>query len=291
MKNEGVVVLLVLLVAVGLAAGYIAGSDHQPVPTTYTETHATTQNITQVVTTTQAFATTQFVTTTETFTTTSVNTSTEFANATSTGGLQLEVGVNSTFLRTGQRLGITISLFNILPGQLNLSASNDWKVLGLPVAIWGDNCVNSSVEFMLSEGNLSLGQLQEASANSIVDEPHCLEPIDHLYGVVFEPLSAEANLTGTSCIVCGGNLTIQSLGLYRMETYYTVDGFWAYPINGSEASDVYTPLACQSPPCPRQFAYPEVGPIAQHPFIRGWYTLVVSDEWGQTVCLHFRVEN
>ena len=37
------------------------------------------------------------------------------------------------------------------------------------------------------------------------------------------------------------------------------------------------------------FNYPEVGATAEHPFTAGGYTLVVSDEWNQTVILHFNI--
>ncbi len=36
--------------------------------------------------------------------------------------------------------------------------------------------------------------------------------------------------------------------------------------------------------------YPEVSPVPAHSFTPGFYTVAVSDEWGQSTILHFSVE-
>src|ERR1700733_12776919 len=151
------------------------------------------------------------------------------------------------------------------------------------------------VEFMIVGGNYTLEQLSNVSATNLNSDPNnpilvavmCTAggPINYL---AFQPESSDVTTTGQ---VCTG-----ACGLYHaqrnLDSSFTVAGYWAYPINSSEAADVLTPInrsatSCEYSNCGYQ--YPEIGPLAQHAFIPGWYTLVVDDEWGDYYLLHFEV--
>ena len=133
---------------------------------------------------------------------------------------------------------------------------------------------------MIVKGHYSLAELQAASANTTISYG-CHEggQVAHL---VFEATSNEANLSGTFCV---NNCSPFHGARYSLVSNFSVNGYWAYPINSSEASDVYTP----SSGCCVTYAYPEVGPIAQHLFIPGSYTVAVTDEWGQSEVEYFQV--
>jgi hypothetical protein len=201
---------------------------------------------------------------------------------TSVAGLELKASINATALRLGQRLGIAISLYNGLSSPLNLSSSDGWKVPGFPVALWPLCYRDLPVEFMIVKGNYSLGALKAASVNSTYLPRfmiHCHGPPLNVEYFVFLPNSSEARLASTFCYAgC----------TYDLASNFTVNGHWSYPFDYSEAWDVWTPAANACTGCVT-FNYPEVGPIAQHRFTAGVYTLVVADEWGHTIVFHFAV--
>jgi len=205
-------------------------------------------------------------------------------------GLILNVNMSPGTLHTGETLGISISLFNSLSTRLNLATasynSSSWKVSGLPVAVWGGCNGMEPIEFMIVKGNFSEGELQVASVNSSYPAIFCMEG-GSVNDISFLPRSSNVTTTGYVCIeTCFPNHES-----WNLSTSFSVDGYWAYPLNNSEANDIYTPYppGCSIQPCGVTYAYPEVGPIAQHTFTPGWYTLMVADEWGQTVLLHFSV--
>ena len=200
-------------------------------------------------------------------------------SSSSVEGLELMASLNATRLSPDQELGISISLYNNLSSRFNLSASSNWKVLGFPVAIWSPCLMPEPVEFMIAKGNLSLGELQIASANSSTYGGGCMEggAVAHL---VFQPSSNTAELEGTFCMAnCSA-----FHGTVRLASNFTVDGYWAYPMNATEANDVYTPVDGGI-----SFQYPEVGPVGAQGFVPGTYTFVAADEWGQTDVIHFSV--
>jgi hypothetical protein len=208
----------------------------------------------------------------------------------SVGGLKLLVTTNASAMHVGQNLSLSISLVNELPSTLNVSASNDWSVNGFPVAMWGGCLFVEPVEFMIAKGNYSLQDLSTASATASISQGGCNEGYQVSY-VDFQPQSSDANTTVSRCEAgCFPGYNNQH---WNLNTNFTVSGYWAYPINSSEAADVFTPphpecIVSGVPDC-STFNYPEVGPFAQHMFTSGEYTLVVVDEWGLGVTLHFEV--
>lgn len=214
-------------------------------------------------------------------------------------GLELTATLNPPSPTAGQNISITVSLFNSLSSPLNVLTADalvqglilpPWVVNGFPVAMWGGCDGLEPVEFMIVRGNYSVAQLSSASANSSVYESAGISPFQCAEGgligsIEFRPDSSMANATCTG--MCAASQ------LLNLTSTFTVSGYWAYPINSSEAADVATPPhpECMSsgiPDC-TGFQYPEVGPFAQHIFISGPYTLAVADEWGQAVVLHFAV--
>ena len=218
------------------------------------------------------------------------NVTTAFLND-SEQGLELQASVNGTTLRVGESLNINIALFNNLSTSNYVSAmpmSSGFKVIGFPIAMWGACLFQQPVEFMIVKGNYNVTQLEPLSNNSSEPSIICMEGGSVNY-LVFQPKSEVAYLSGSFCTAECHPLQINSL---RLESNFTVNGYWVYPLNRSEAQDVYTPVTgCISNTggCGFTFNYPEVSPSAQSLFTAGQYTLVVTDEWGQLVLLHFAV--
>ena len=273
MKTEIVVLIVVMLVVGSLGLGYFIGSgNHQGTTAVSTETISTPSMV---------------------------------QSASSTvGGLVLTAGVNATTLHVGERLGIKVSLYNSLPTTLNLTAffpknssfSNgslgDWAVHGFPVNMWGGCLAPEPIEFMIVKGNYSVDELHVASANTSVwqsTHQYWCEEGGWVSNLAFQPKSSVANLTGVECTFhCFPDYHI---GVKTLNSSFAVNGYWAYPFNSSEANDIFRtpPQGCTDNEKCFAYNYPEVGPIAQHLFTSGWYTMIVSDEWGQTVIIRFQV--
>jgi len=267
MRNEIVSAVVIVLVIASATAGYIVGTSNQ-----HTSTETTT--------------TTSFVSTRATTTITQTTISTLSGVIASMGGLELRASVNATSVEPGQNIGISISLYNPLMGSLNLSTSNTWVVQGFPIAMWGGCNFIEPVEFMIVRGNFSVAELQAASANSTLFPGLMCAEGGSVFYVSFLPTSSNVTTTGSFCTsVCSPYHES-----WNLSTSFSVNGYWAYPLNSSESNDILTPFTgCNNPPCGIAFNYPEVGPEAQHAFTSGLYTLVVTDEWGQAVLLHFSV--
>lgn len=224
----------------------------------------------------------------------SVKTSPAGSSSSSVEGVVLNANISSETLSTGGSLGITVSLFNSLPTANNLTAisynSSSWKFVGFPVAMWGGCAGIEPVEFMIVRGNYDVAELQSAAVNSTTPGISCPEGGSVLY-VSFLPWSSNATTTGFFCIA---SCTPDHFN-WNLTSSFSVNGYWTYPLNGSEVGDIYTPATwpgaiCNGgSPCGVTYNFPEVGPIAQHAFTPGWYTFIASDEWGQFVLMHFSV--
>lgn len=207
-------------------------------------------------------------------------------------GLSLTLKLNSTSIHPSQRLAIYITLLNNLPTNNNLTVASHWKVHGFPVALWSPCFIqqfgepNEPVEFVAVKGNYSLGMLETLSANTSIGYGGCHEfsIIQHL---VFQPLSDRANLTGFYCAARCYQSPISYTN--SLSSNFTVNGYWTYPLNRTDGLTRIHGCYSNVPTACYNYQYPEVAPIAQHLFTAGLYTLVVSDEWGQTVILRFVV--
>jgi hypothetical protein len=198
----------------------------------------------------------------------------------SADGIRLEVTLNATTINVHQELNVTMALFNTYgePDSVPTMNSVNWSIGAFPVEIWPGCLFSLPIGFVIVQGNYTLADFMATRGNTTVGYL-CMGGygIDH---VDFQPNSDIAVLTGTYS-QGGGE---QALGPYRLSTNFTVSGYWDYPINATEAQDIYTPYNGGV-----TFRYPEVSPIPAHVFVPGVYTLVTVDEWGQSVILHFTV--
>jgi hypothetical protein len=219
------------------------------------------------------------------------------------GGLQLRVEVNSTTIKVGQGLGITVSLYNTLASNDSKTVSNDWRVSGFPIAMWQpclfqrsfsewEKHAQEPVEFIIVRGSFNFPELEALSSNTTVFVGGCASygPFLQVQQVVFQPRSSDVYLIGCSN-GCNNRRGLLPWSPIRLSANFTVNGYWVYPINETEVQDALAPFSCPGSgftDC-RRFMYPEVGPMAHSLFTSGQYTLVVSDEWGQVVIVYFSV--
>lgn len=207
----------------------------------------------------------------------------------SISALELNVNLNATTIHSGQSLNIRVSLFNNLttPNYIAITQNmNSSKVLGFPIAMWGACLSPQPVQFMIVKGNYSLAQLEALSKNTSVPWLMCMEG-GAVSSLLFQPKSDSASAFGN---FCSAECYYVAFDPFVLSSNFTVSGYWTYPMNSSEAQDVFTPpVGVTCPSLCYTFNYPEVGPVAQSPFTAGEYTLVVADEWGQTVLLNFAV--
>ena len=123
----------------------------------------------------------------------------------STGsGLELLVNVNSTSLRVGQSLHITVSLFNSLSETNEIFIPTgpplgDFKVQGFPIAMWGGCLFPEPVQFVIVQGNYSLSDLEQLSTNSSSPSLVCMEG-GTVNQLAFQPNNSVASLLGNFCI-------------------------------------------------------------------------------------------
>ncbi len=147
--------------------------------------------------------------------------------------------------------------------------------------LWGTCYLFPPVDFMIMKGNYSLVELETLSAETPPMSLGC--PTGGMINsILFQPRSNVADLNEEFCTADCFPIVLRSV---ELETNFTVNGYWGYPMNASETQDIYTPVGC----CGVSFQYPEVTPINQTSFTAGRYTLVVCDEWGQSLVLYLKV--
>jgi len=214
-------------------------------------------------------------------------------------GLRLTVKVSSTTLHAGQSLGINVSLYNALSTKLNISSARAWRIPGFPVAMWAypgtAEAYIPPVEFMILKGHYSINGFQVAAGDVGFYPGTMIQDFGGSWRVdryVFNAKSSLANITGTRCVGTCTSWASYMYGTKVLTSNFTVRGYWAYPFIASETWDVLSVSGgCAAPSAPCfVYAFPEVGPIAQHTFTPGAYTLVVTDEWGQAVTIPLSVK-
>lgn len=212
------------------------------------------------------------------------------SSSSSAQGVVLDVRVNSTTLSPGQELGISVDLINNLTSANSITLASNINastyLTAFPIAMWAPCLSPELAYFMVVRGDYNLTQLLALSANSASPSILCMEG-GTVESITFEPRSDVANLSGDFCTA---NCFPYGLNSTRLYSNFTINGYWAYPLNNSEAGDILTPpLNSTCTPNCLTFNYPEVGPKAQSLFGVGKYTLVVDDVFGQSVLLHFVV--
>ena len=211
------------------------------------------------------------------------------AAAGSSNGIELNVEINSTKLAEGQRLNLSIALLNTLPAPNNITTSNDdWTMHGFPVAIWPPCSLNLPVEFDILAGNYYYGQIQAMNPTYENATAYACADSYSVQYVAFQAESDHVNLTGL--VGVNNHFHSRMVGSYDLATNFTVSGYWWYPITSADQGDLNTPVP-GSAPAQFTFQYPEVSPTDYMSFKSGTYTLVVGDEWGQMILLHFTVNS
>jgi hypothetical protein len=245
MRSAIVAVVLAILVAATFGAGYLAGNKAEG-----TETLTSTSTITSQ----------EMVTSTSTSTETSLSFlpgAQTMAVASSSMGIDLVVGLNSTTMAQGQDLPNIIEVVNTLPRINNVSVSNDFAVK--PYAPKCDPGDNTPIDVEMYSGYYETGNISSASPlpyQRLCPAPSSTSLADYKY-YLFQPSSTNATLYGLTLSGTPSNSGPMSLDLVNQTSVY-------------------------------QFmsSFPE----GVHPVLPvGIYTLVVQDFWGQMVILHFAV--
>lgn len=191
-------------------------------------------------------------------------------------GVKLQVSLNSTNIfdnpsqNTSSTILVTLSEYNILPHENNLTASNGWPLANLSV---GGCDFHEPFGIAVYKGNYSLQNVSSASS---------IDVFERLLGCPFPSLSAkyysflpDSNL---ATIITSPYLVISSNGNSTTavsETYPTEPVTDIIQLNGY---------------CCRQI--PMGGgsfTIGLIPFATGTYTLAAGDMWGDLLLLHFAV--
>ncbi len=193
-------------------------------------------------------------------------------------GIQLNLTLNSTSLLVGQKLHVTISIFNTLPQTNVIRTANDrhkyasnFQFLGVPVALWAPCFYDLPTQMVVLKGDYDLSGLQ-ATAN-VPFYYMCMEAVnvDH---VIFQPTSDQASLTGIYDV----DSSNQTLGPFTLAQNFTTGGYWNLQ---SLAGELNIPIIGSG-------ANPNTPPDST-PFVPGQYTVAAADEWGQVAILHFSV--
>ena len=199
-------------------------------------------------------------------------------------GIELRASINATTITPGQKLNISIDLFNTFSQMNRPALTDDWEINGFPIAIWPPCTHSLPIEFAVLKGNYSLDALEAMDNSSSRTGPiqyDCLESFS-VRTIAFQMDSDRVNLTETYKV--GEDILNQYTIPYRLNTNFTVNGYWGYPLNILNSSDLLTSVQSGF-----TFQYPEVGPVGSSTFIPGVYTVAIADEWGQTVILHLAV--
>jgi hypothetical protein len=227
---------------------------------------------------------------TSTSTTTVTNSQTSQAVATvASSGLRLSTFVNATDIIVGQRLNISVSVFNTLPTanaffpQRSFEYSDpgevgNWTFYGIPVATWPE-CSNRfpfswpmPIDVVVLNGNYTAQELPAMPNTTSAYTCGITSPAIPSY--TFEPNSDIINMT----VLFDGGAGNRPMGLFQLSSNFTIGGYWDLASASENNPSICEPAVlnlCAPPP--------------STPFAPGVYTIGVSDEWGQYDVLHFQV--
>ncbi len=181
-------------------------------------------------------------------------TGTNSAASKSSTGLALELFLNSTSIRPGEGISISVVELNTLPGVNNASASTRWPLKGLGIGPCGP--LNLPMGAAVFQGyytatNISSAQQLQLYKPGTYVCPMILSGID---AYVFQPMSFSA------AIYASGSQSPWST--LNMSSSIGVSGYWAGNLLLGPTFGGFSP---------------------------GLYTVVGGDEWGTLVVLHFLV--
>src|SRR6266567_9248374 len=163
-------------------------------------------------------------------------------------GIRLDLSVNSTSLKPGDKIAITIRERNLRLVPNEVRAASAWKLQGLSLGPCGT--VNRPIGFAIFKGNYTRENLSAKHPLQLYQPGayFCPMILSRINSYVFEPLSNLADVEGFKL---------------QIEDQTQVAGAWCEPI------------------------LPFPGLATFHPFSPGVYTVVGGDEWGDLIVLHF----
>jgi len=207
-------------------------------------------------------------------------------------GLRLSTSINATDLTVGQKLKISISVFNTLQTTNALEPTvagfprGNWTFYGVSVAMLPECSLQPHeipfgwafpIEILVLKGNYTAQQLSSLANVSLPVNP-CSAGVNTVAipTYTFEPNSDMINIT----YFADGGAGHQSVGLFRSASEFTLGGYWNLTSLEEQANGSYVsePAVCQLCKVP-----------SSTPFAPGVYTIGVTDEWDQYDVLHFKV--
>lgn len=216
-------------------------------------------------------------------TTSAATNTTESCCGTQTGavasnGIELATLLNPTELKVGQRLGVSISLFNTLSQVNAVNTSANFLFNGVPVALW-PGCYGAPARVDILQGDYGTPGLQ--AVTNVTFPFMCSGGPASVNSAVFQPRSDQVSLTGEYCAPPGppAGCASGTDGPYLLSLNFTASGY--YDLANLSQLPIEPVIA---PPG-------ESGnPPSSIPFTPGTYTVVVVDEWGSLNLLHFEVK-
>ena len=198
------------------------------------------------------------------------------ASTVASDGLKLSTAINATELKAGQRLGVSISLFNTLPEVNSVNTSVNWPFNGVAVQLW-PYCYGVPARIAILQGNYSIQELP--AVTNVTFQFVCSGGPAYINSAVFQPMSDQVNLTGTYCAPPGPPVGCANGtdGPYFLSLNFTTSGYYDL---GNLSQQVFEPVITQ----------PSRSPVPSISFTPGVYTVAVADEWGEAVVLHFTVK-
>lgn len=197
------------------------------------------------------------------------------ASTVASDGLKLSTSINATELNVGQRLGVSISLYNTLAGVNTVNTSANWPFNGVALQLW-PYCYGVPARIAILEGNYSMQEL--LAVTNVTFQFMCSGGPAYIDSAVFQPMSDQVNLTGTYCAPPGppAGCANGTNGPYFLSLNFTTSGYYDL---GNLSQQAFEPVISQ----------PSGPPVPTISFTPGIYTVAVADEWGQAVVLHFTV--
>jgi hypothetical protein len=124
-------------------------------------------------------------------------------STTDSHGLKLSVVVNTTLMKSGQRIQVSVSLYNTLDVKNNLSISDNLPFRGVLLALWptctyivGLNYDTTPAQAIILKGNFTAATIPSvANASLWSGGTLCHEGVE-AHNAIFEPHSSLANVTG-----------------------------------------------------------------------------------------------
>ncbi len=172
-------------------------------------------------------------------------------------GIRLDLTVNSTSLKPGEMIAITLSEQNIRFFPNEVRAASDWKVQGLSLGPCGT--VNRPIGFAIFRGNYTTDNISAGHPLQLYKPGayFCPAILSGISSYVFDPANNLANVMGT----CTPNPCFK----LQIEDQSEFAGSWG------------------------ETTLPFLSQATFHQFTPGVYTVAGGDEWGGILVLNFTI--